>query len=48
MASFDGVVFGSFVAQIFIRGIRFCDFGVSGARFSAGQSQILVSEVPVG
>ena len=30
MASFDGVVLGSFVAQV--RGIRFSDFGVSGAR----------------
>ena len=29
MASFDGVVFGSFVAQV--RGIRISDFGVSGA-----------------
>ena len=29
MASFDGVVLGSFVAQV--RGIRFYDFGVSGA-----------------
>ena len=29
MASFDGVVLGSFVAQV--RGIRFSDFGVSGA-----------------
>ena len=30
MASFDGDVLGSFVAQM--RGIRFSDFGVSGAR----------------
>ena len=30
MASFDGVVLGSFVAQV--RGIRFSDFGVSGAQ----------------
>ena len=30
MASFDGVVLGSFVAQV--RGIRFSDFGVSGVR----------------
>ena len=29
MALFDGVVLGSFVAQV--RGIRFSDFGVSGA-----------------
>ena len=29
MASFDGVVLGSFVTQV--RGIRFSDFGVSGA-----------------
>ena len=29
MASFDGVVLGNFVAQV--RGIRFSDFGVSGA-----------------
>ena len=29
MASFDGVVLGSFVSQV--RGIRFSDFGVSGA-----------------
>ena len=29
MASFDGIVLGSFVAQV--RGIRFSDFGVSGA-----------------
>ena len=29
MASFDGVVLGSFVAQA--RGIRLSDFGVSGA-----------------
>ena len=29
MASFDGVVLGSFVAQV--TGIRFYDFGVSGA-----------------
>ena len=30
MALFDGVVLGSFVAQV--RGIRFSDFGVSGVR----------------
>ena len=30
MASFDGIVLGSFVAQV--RGIRFYDFGVSGVR----------------
>ena len=30
MASFDGVVLCSFVAQV--SGIRFSDFGVSGAR----------------
>ena len=30
MALFDGVVLRSFVAQV--RGIRFSDFGVSGAR----------------
>ena len=29
MALFDGVVLGNFVAQV--RGIRFYDFGVSGA-----------------
>ena len=29
MASFDGILLGSFVAQV--RGIRFYDFGVSGA-----------------
>ena len=28
IASFDGIVLGSFVAQV--RGIRFYDFGVSG------------------
>ena len=32
VASFDGVVLSSFVAQV--RSIRFSDFGVSGARAS--------------
>ena len=35
MASFDGVVLGSFVAQV--RGIRFSDFGVSGVRLAEGR-----------
>ena len=34
MAVFDGVVLDSFVAQV--RGIRFSDFGVSGARVCRG------------
>ena len=37
MASFDGVVLGSFVAQV--RGIRFYDFGVSGA--CRGESAVI-------
>ena len=37
MASFDGVVHGSFVAQV--RGIRFSEFGVSGA--CRGESVII-------
>ena len=36
MAPFDGVVLGSFVARV--RGIRFSDFGVSGARTCRGES----------
>ena len=39
MASFDGVVLGSFVAQL--RGIRFSDFGVSGARACRGESVVV-------
>ena len=39
MASFDGVVLGSFVAQV--RGIRFCDFGVSGAPACRGESVVV-------
>ena len=39
MASFDGVVLGSFVAQV--RGIRFSDFGVSGARACRGESVVI-------
>ena len=39
MASFDGVVLGSFVAQM--RGIRFSDFGVSGARACRGESVVV-------
>ena len=39
MASFDGVVLGSFVAQV--KGIRFSDFGVSGARACRGQSVVI-------
>ena len=39
MASFDGVVLGSFVAQV--RGIRFSDFGVSGARACRGESVVV-------
>ena len=35
VVSFDGVVLGSFVAQV--RGIRFSDFGVSGARLTEGR-----------
>ena len=35
MASFDGVVLGSFVAQV--RGIRFSDFGVWGAGLPRGE-----------
>ena len=41
MASFDGVVLGSFVAPV--RGIRFYDFGVSGA--CRGES-VVVSRRP--
>ena len=36
IASFDGVVLGNFVAQV--SGIRFSDFGVSGARACRGES----------
>ena len=39
MASFDGVMLGSFVAQV--RGIRFSDFGVSGARPCRGESVVI-------
>ena len=39
MASFDGVVLGNFVAQV--RGIRFSDFGVSGARACRGESVVV-------
>ena len=39
MASFDGVVLGSFVAQV--RGIRFSDFGVSGAWACLGESVVI-------
>ena len=39
MASFDGVVLGSFVAQV--KGIRFSDFGVSGARACRGESVVI-------
>ena len=39
MASFNGVVLGSFVAQV--RGIRFSDFGVSGVRACRGESVIV-------
>ena len=39
MASFDGVVLGSFVAQV--RGIRFSDFGVSGARACRRESVVV-------
>ena len=39
MASFDGVVLGSFVAQV--KGIRFSDFGVSGARAYRGESVVV-------
>ena len=39
MASFDGVVLGSFVAQV--RGIRFSDFGVCGARACRGVSVVI-------
>ena len=41
MASFNGVVLGSFVAQV--RGIRFSDFGLSGA--CRGES-VVVSQRP--
>ena len=37
MASFDGVVLGSFVAQV--RGIRFSDFGMSEVRASRGERE---------
>ena len=39
IASFDGVVLGSFVAQV--RGIRFSDFGVSGAWACLGESVVI-------
>ena len=39
MASFDGVVLGSFVAQV--RGIRVSDFGVSGAWACRGESVVV-------
>ena len=39
MASFDGVVLGSFVAQV--RGIRFSDFGVSGVWACLGESVVV-------
>ena len=39
MASLDGVVLGSFVAQV--RGIRFSDFGVSGVRACRGESVVV-------
>ena len=39
MASFDGVMLGSFVAQV--KGIRFSDFGVSGARACRGESVVV-------
>ena len=39
MASFDGVVLGSFVAQV--KGIRFCDFGESGARACRGKNVVV-------
>ena len=39
MASFDGVVLGSFVAQV--RGIRFSDFGVSEAWACRGESVVV-------
>ena len=39
MVSFDGVVLGSFVAQV--RSIRFSDFGVSGARACRGESVVV-------
>ena len=39
MASFDGVVLGSFVSQM--RGIRYSDFGVSGARACRGESVVV-------
>ena len=39
MAAFDGVVLGSFVAQV--RGIRFPDFGVSRARACRGESAVV-------
>ena len=41
MASFDGVVLGSFVAQV--RGIRISDFGVSGA---CGGESVIVGRRP--
>ena len=37
MASFDGVV----LLPRYIRGIRFCDFGVSGARACRGESVVV-------
>ena len=39
MASLDGVVLGSFVAQV--KGIRFSDFGVSGAQACRGESVVI-------
>ena len=39
MVSFDGVVLGSFVAQV--RGIKFSDFGVSGVRACRGESVVV-------
>ena len=39
MASFDGVVLVSLVAQV--KGIRFSDFGVSGARACRGESVVV-------
>ena len=39
MVSFDGVVLGSFVAQV--RGIRFSDFGVSGVWACLGESVVV-------
>ena len=37
--TFDGIVLGSFVAQV--KGIRFSDFGVSGARSCRGESVVV-------